>query len=116
MKLPSPCWNLRKRADRFKAQDIEQFALQAGVIASQIVWHSRGAADLGIISSQEYREELSKGNKLLTHVHNVGDETIFLRSGYAAHIHQAAPPKDALAYPLPSKWGLCENITVRDVR
>ena len=85
------------------------------MIASQIAWHSRGTADLGIISSEEFREELTKSNRLLTNLHKAGDETIFLRSGYAAHVHQAAPPKDALAYPLPSKWGLSEKITVRDV-
>ncbi len=71
---------------------------------------------MGIISSEEFREELTKGNKLLTNLHKKGDETIFLRSGYAAHIHQAAPPKDALANPLPADWGLAEQITVRDVR
>lgn len=85
------------------------------MIASQIAWHSRNAVEQGIISKEAFSAELAGMSKALSSLPEIGKETVFLKSGYAAHIHQIQPPRDALAYPLPPDWGLCERLIVKDV-
>ena len=85
------------------------------MIASQIAWHSRNATEQGIVSREVFADELARGPKAVETLPKLGDETVFLRSGYAAHIHNAQPPRDALASALPAQWGLAEHLVVRDV-
>lgn len=85
------------------------------MIASQIAWHGRKAYELGIVTPESFKEELANAPFKLSKLPILNEETVFLKSGYAAHIQQAQPPKDALAYPLPKDWGSAEHITIKDV-
>ena len=86
------------------------------MIASQIAWHGRKAYELGIVTQEAFNEELKDAPYRVGKLPKLGEEVIFMKSGYAAHIHQAQPPKDALAYPLPKHWDSAEQITIKDVR
>jgi len=85
------------------------------VVASAIAVHARNASELGMLPPERFREVLKEARAPPTYIPTPGIPAVFLRSGYAAHIQQARPPKDALAWPLPPEWGLVENVVVKEV-
>ena len=84
-------------------------------MACQVAVHCRRAPDMGFMSLEAFRESLKASRSQPNFIPTTGSSAVLLRSGYAAHVQQARPPRDALSAPLPKSWGFAETVTVRDV-
>lgn len=90
--------------------------MQVAVVVCQMAVHKRTSLELGFMSMEEFQQSLSQASAQPNFIPSKGRTAVLLSSGYAAHIQQANPPRDALSSALPKHWRFAELVQVKDVR
>ena len=88
---------------------------QAAVVACALALHSRRPADMGRLSAAEWRDAVAATGAPAPVLPAPGGDAVLLRSGYAAHVAAARPPKDAQPVPLPDAWRPAERCVLAEV-